>query len=208
MCAIFGSFDKDTLLELYNKNKYRGKFSFSITSLDTKTFDSNTHKYFGEMEQSHLDEHFVEGRYHICHSQAPTGSLMKDESRIHPVELNEYKLLHNGIIVNECNDELKVKYNTDSYFDTYNLARAIHNDGYSVLDDIQGSFACAEIAPNGLNLFRNANSVICTNGFDISSTKLKDFVAIEPNIIYNIDFKDGIVEVDTFNNNYSNFYIV
>jgi len=210
MCAIFGSFEKQTLMDLYNKNKYRGNFSFSITSIDTKTLKSSTNKFFGEMDEKQLDNCFVEGRYHICHTQAPTNVRVNDFNRIHPVQIDDYKLLHNGIIVSDYNIKLKEKYNTGCDFDTFNLAAAIKTDGYSVLNDMQGSFACVEITEHNYpRIFRNENSILCTDGVNISSAKLKGYTPIIPNQVYKIDFNngvDGIEIIESFNNKYTNFY--
>jgi len=209
MCAIFGSFDKSVLMDLYNRNKYRGKFSFSITSINDK-YESVTNKHFGEMTEQHLDDYFVDGNYHICHTQAPTGSQIRDIERIHPVTIKNTKLFHNGIIVKTQVDEIRERYNIKSTFDTLSLATMIVNNDLSILDDIQGSFACVLIEDGvSMKVFRNANSIIHMNDdFDISSTKLKNYVAFKPNVVYNMDIhKKVIKESCLFDNKHNNFYV-
>ena len=106
MCAIFGSFNRDTFIDLAELNSYRGQHSYSISLYDT----INQQLTVIRKEQGKFDCDGIEpdGKYLVGHIQAPT-TAAKDMANIHPSYFDSSEradwyttgqsfLWHNGII--------------------------------------------------------------------------------------------------------------
>jgi glucosamine 6-phosphate synthetase-like amidotransferase/phosphosugar isomerase protein len=190
MCAIFGSFNKDKFVELMELNSYRGSFSYSYTVIHND-FTSKTFKDFGTMDKNMLSGKSQNG-YMLGHVQAPTGGLIKNYSRIHPAEKNEYLLWHNGIIKGKYLTKMQEELNSTNEWDTKLLLDTIVPDAFmpTTLNDVDGAFSCVLMKQDAyLMLFRNSTSPLFMNdALDISSTKFQYSSKTDKNVVYNVDF--------------------
>lgn len=191
MCAIFGSFDKDTFYELMRANSYRGSHSYSISYYDGKQVDV-VEKGFGEMPVKDLDDSY----YYIGHVQAPTTDS-KDIDSIHPAKDKGDLLWHNGIIkdyqIRKWQDEWHKEWRWDTKWLLYLLNTG---DTERVLSEADGSFAClwyGKYNPT-LYLFRNDNCPMHIRGHEFSSTKYEGFEPIESEQFYQFSIESGWVE--------------
>lgn len=190
MCAIFGSDNYETFLELARLNAYRGGHSFSVSSM--KDGRLTVHKKdFGPFPILDLPE----ADLYIGHVQAPTTEA-RDESSIHPAICCDSMLWHNGIIKEKQVKEWQEATGSDVAWDTQWMAFHLDKDGWDSLSEMDGSFACLwyNWYKGGLYLFRNENSpmFLSEDGLTFSSTKFENSVAIEDGKIYN--FVDGFEE--------------
>ena len=191
MCSIIGSFNKNTFVDLVKINQHRGSFSFSISTI----IDNNIllSKNFGIINTDILDT--ISSGYILGHIQAPTGGSVKDFNRVHPAELNNSKLWHNGIItprgIKFCQDEL----NTTETFDTKLLLMMLDKYGFDILSKIEGLFACVYYNNSKFYVFRTKHGklYIDTN-LSISSEYFNNSKCINYDTIYNIDFNLNIIK--------------
>lgn len=183
MCAIVGSFNKDTFLELIDINSKRGSFSYSFTLIDNDYKIHYAVKEFGEFNKE-LVKHHRDGMYMIAHIQAPTGGLVKDYKRIHPAHDSKSHLWHNGILKDVYIKELQDKFNTDISWDTELLLMNRDN-----LDEVNGTFSCLELSENKfMKLYRNSDSpMFMDDDLSISSTKFYGSKSTDFNTIYEMD---------------------
>lgn len=202
MCAIVGSFNTEKLQELVKLNLYRGSHSYSFSLYDTYLQRLTIIKRnIGEID---LDEINVPSRhYGIVHVQAPTTSA-RDLDSVHParaefissftVDKNtkheEYKeaLWHNGILKEDTIVKLQQRYGRISW-DTLLLLTELSVNGWSALDNIDGTFSCFYYNNGGCYLFRNEISpMFIDNELNISSTKFSNSQATEPNKVLKLEF--------------------
>ena len=188
MCAIVGSFNRDKFEELIELNTYRGNHSYSFAEYDIKNRKfNNLVRDFGYFDFSVLDG-IEEGNYLIGHVQAPTTDS-KDKDSIHPSELNETFLWHNGIIKEDCVRELQTNLGNYNKWDTNLLHQWIIND--KDLSEIDGTFSCLYANNNSLFLFRNEISpMFIDKDFNLSSTKFVGSKATEPNELLIVDLNN------------------
>ena len=116
MCSIIGSYDIEMVKDLAKLNEYRGQHSHSFfVLLNNKVVYS--HKDYGELNiADHLHKVDNDQNYYIVHQQAPTSLQVEDA--IHPAQLGDHYLWHNGIIKNKCIKELQSIYRTSTDWDT------------------------------------------------------------------------------------------
>lgn len=206
MCSISGSFDLDKLQELYELNAYRGVVSSSISAFIIKNSDTkliSCTKIQGKITQDNwarvrdLETELLsetetnEDRiiYFLCHSQAPTTSSELSES-IHPAISRDwqFRLWHNGILKTKTIDTLNTKYGTEHTWDTALLNKAIYHDGWEILNEIDGSFACVFHDASDIYVFRNEISpLFIDNELNISSTKFDRCSSLLPNRVFCLD---------------------
>jgi len=191
MCAIFGSFSKEKLLELAKLNSARGNFSYSITSINKTTRSViESVKGFGEFRP-----HFKnEGAYYICHIQAPTSATTKEFRRIHPSRIyqdpdgNTY-LWHNGVLKYEWYTK-SCHYDSDLSWDTDVLHKEILLS-YKNIENVDGQFSCAYLDKSGLFLFRNSEApMFVDDEMNVSSTQFEGSHATLPGHAYEFNFED------------------
>ena len=216
MCAIVGSFDPQTIIELVRVNSYRGNFSWSITGINESHFIIDKQKGFGEFPEDLFleltEKHKSKDLYWLCHVQAPTGGMVEDVSRIHPARRcdrnsyaeNEVYLWHNGVIKTKWMDTQPgaSKFDTQLMVDKIVKNDQQGKDLSKALYDIDGSFACALLWESCfIRIFRNTASPMFVNGTDISSVKYKEMEKIESGVIYdlNVDCRE-ITVVEEFDN--------
>lgn len=200
MCSIVGSFNKETIKKLIKENTYRGNFSFSITSVNPETYQSTTHREFGDFDEGLLDSIFKEGLYYLCHTQAPTGGLERDLTRVHPIKMDGHKLLHNGIIKQKWVNKQKKIFGNDDNFDTrqllYHISKYLDDEIEltKALKGVDGSFACALINENkSIKIFSNDSSVIHFNGTDLSSHEVDGFTKLTPYKVFDLDLRNKTI---------------
>lgn len=200
MCAIVGSFDPQKILELIDHNSYRGNFSWSFTGIDSNQLVQVSKKGFGEFN-TELFLQLSEGKdlYWVCHVQAPTGGLVNETDRIHPVTLGYQRLWHNGVIKMKWIEQAALKSGNVDLFDTLQMAYQIKREPLEkALEDIDGSFACVlHTFGESLKIFKNTASPLFCYGTDISSVKVGNMEKIESGVIYNIDIENREVVVDS-----------
>jgi len=186
MCGISASFDLNTLDEMIDANFFRGNFSFSLLVYDVSIKQIvGLHKGFHDHRKELISFYkYVNNPnlYYISHGQAPTNGLIKDFNRVHPASINEYYLYHNGLLKNVHNR-----------WDTLLLLELLleAEENHSILDNIEGSFACILICPYIVRVFRNKNSIIYYDkNLNFSSVNYDNWMDELPaNKMFNIDFK-------------------
>lgn len=192
MCSIMASFSAEKLKELVDINQFRGNFSFSYTEVDEKNRPVVQVKSFGEFNKDIISPN----NYKIAHVQAPTGGLVKDEARIHPVEDNGSMLWHNGLIVPRGIKYLQELLGTDETFDTRLLHRAILVHGFDILNDIEGLFSCLLIRNGNIFIFRTKHGKLYVDeDMNISSERFDGSKCINSDTIYNIDVSEKDITV-------------
>ena len=186
MCAIVGSFDRDKFEELIELNTYRGNHSFSLAEYDINNAKINLiEQSFGYFDYSLLDN-ITTGNYIIGHVQAPTTDS-KDKESIHPSIIDNTYLWHNGIIKENCIEEIQTVLSSKIKWDTKLLHKYILED--KNLSNIDGTFSCLYSNGSGLYLFRNEISpMFIDNKFNISSTKFEESTSTHANNLFIIDF--------------------
>jgi len=193
MCAIIGSFNKTKLKELHQLNAYRGELSYSLSTF--RTFNNNTDLQVLMQDRCKMSEGLIdsipstEGDYFIGHTQAPT----TDSLDIHPaVGVQGGMLWHNGII--------KQSTIPKGSWDTSILLNKIQTYGWSILSQIDGTFACIMYSCK-LFVFRNEISpLFIDKELNISSTKFENSEPLKPNTVFEIDLINRtLVEIASFN---------
>ena len=102
MCAIIGSFNLKTLVDLIDLNKNRGVFSHSYTWVDPHKGVQLIQKKLGiPNKEEILKTTAPQGTYFLMHLQAPTGGALATETltTIHPAEYEGNFLYHNGLLL-------------------------------------------------------------------------------------------------------------
>ena len=195
MCSIFGSYDVNEFNELALLNSYRGHHSFSTAMYDGESLDI-IDKSLGEFELS-------ESRYgslHVGHVQAPT-TTEKTIASVHPSELEETLLWHNGIIKEE---QLR-KWNYHSNWDTACLHKHIVGN-MSKLSDVDGSFACVYFQKGNLYMWRNDNCPMFVKGASFSSVKFKNAERVDANVVYKLSNNKWVETENSFETKKSFFW--
>jgi hypothetical protein len=189
MCAIIGSFSKTRLGDLYELNSYRGKLTYSLCSItkDTGIIDRLIRQK-GELTPATLYYAGEPEAYTLGHTQAPT----TEASGIHPAEIRNDLLWHNGIV--------KQSGLEPGAWDTEWLLNGILEGGWDFLTTVNGSFACVAYISGSFFIFRNEIAPLFMNHeFDISSTPTDGFGSLPPNTVFHLDFvKKEIISVATF----------
>jgi asparagine synthetase B (glutamine-hydrolysing) len=192
MCSIIGSFDKKTLKKLVKLNQFRGSFSHSLTIYNTTTGTIKSQiKNFGEFPVKLLDMITLEkDDYIIGHVQAPTGGMVLDKDRIHPVELGNSQLWHNGLLTSRGITHLQKELLTDETFDTKLLHTSLKVIGLKALNDIEGMFASVYVANNEMFIFRSKHAKLYIDkDMNISSESFVG-VNIPADTVYAVDLKE------------------
>lgn len=179
MCSIVGSFDRQTIVDLCELNAYRGQYSHSVSYYDTinNKFTSIS-RDFGPVNYNGID--IPDNHYCVVHMQAPTTDA-KDTQNIHPAQIGNQLLWHNGIIKFKEVEKLKENYALNSDWDTYILLYHMIENGIPELD---GTFSCLFYDDYRMYLFRNEISpMFYDDEMNISSTKFNNSSPTEPNQI-------------------------
>jgi hypothetical protein len=146
----------------------------------------------------------------LGHVQAPTNGLVKNFSRIHPAEKEDFKLWHNGIIKGKCIAEMQESLNSTDEWDTRLLLETVVTDTFvpTKLDNVDGAFSCVLLKENAyLMLFRNSTSPLFINdALDISSTKFTASTKTDANTVYHVDLTNRKLNEFTKFNNINNPY--
>lgn len=184
MCAIVGSFDKETLLKLIKLNSYRGSHSYSFSTIAPDGKLTVHVKNFGNINP---DDITIEpGHYAIVHVQAPTTEA-RSTSNIHPAQEQQSALWHNGIIKAIHVKKMQATFGNDTDWDTQLLLRAVSLFAGN-LNDVDGSFSCLMVSNNQPYLFRNEISpMFYDKDMNISSTKFDSSNATPPNQVLHMD---------------------
>jgi len=204
MCSIIASFNKETFEDLVDKNQHRGNFSFSYTEVNGTDVVEQI-KAYGEFAKDLVSKEY----YKIGHVQAPTGGMVVDESRIHPVIIGDSMLWHNGLITPKGIKFLQEKLETTEQFDTKLLIGAIQKYGFSILDHIEGLFSCLYIEDNEVYIFRTKHGKLYIDeSMNISSERFVGSKCIGYNRIYKLDLnKKHIIPKQPFITKRFNFVI-
>jgi glutamine phosphoribosylpyrophosphate amidotransferase len=130
--------------------------------------------------------------YGIIHVQAPTDV----SSATHPALLEDYGLIHNGIL----KPHYMKKYDYQTTWDTewllnHMLARGIEYQHFtSILDKVDGAFSCVLLKQRQyIWLFRNSIAPMYRNELDISSAKIDGFEETKYDTVYRLDISEGYV---------------
>lgn len=201
MCAISGSFDKESIKELYKLNSYRGELSYSVATFsphNNKTDLMILMQDSGKLPETLIDNLDVkENHYIVCHSQAPT----TDSDNIHPAVYGNALLWHNGII--------KQKSMKPGTWDTAWLLDNIVNYGWSALSRVDGTFACVMFWGESLYVFRNEISPLFIDKYlNISSTKKEGYESIAPNIVHKMNLEGMYLTSEAYFSTFENPYYI
>lgn len=202
LCSIIGSFSKDKIRELVKLNQHRGNFSFSV-------YSDMFWKNFGEFDETYLNE-VKDGNYIFVHLQAPTGGLVKETSRIHPIVFNNNLLWHNGIITESGIEFLQEQTNSKETFDTYLLVKALAIYDSSILSEIEGLFSCVwKNANDEYFVFRSKHGKLYVDDeLSISSERFENSKCINSDTVYKIDWEQKrLVTIGWFKTKSFNFII-
>jgi asparagine synthetase B (glutamine-hydrolysing) len=197
MCAIVGSFKKETIRELFALNAYRGQLSYSLCGMSKDIQLIGLQRGEGQLPIGFIDE-FIQSEYYIGHSQAPT----TDTKNIHPAQIGQDMLWHNGIV--------KQKNISSGVWDTEWILQGINTKGFDFLSDVDGSFACILYKNNVLYVFRNEISpLFVDDNLNISSTKFQESRSLEANTVYKIDLeKLQLIPIATFKTKVNPFFFL
>ena len=208
MCALSGSFKPAKAKELYNLNSYRGTISSSLSIFSQDAVLQNQTKFHGEIDSNEFDDMQQDGNWILTHSQAPT-SAEEDIHTIHPAVYKEYMVWHNGIIKKDSMDAWNQRLGTNYKWDTALLAHIIYEEGYEVLSEVDGSFACVLYAQDqGLYVFRNIIAPLFIDiHMNLSSTKFGKASLIEPHVVHKLklnkkELTTTSIRFTTFDNPY------
>jgi hypothetical protein len=196
MCGICGSNDYAQFTELMHENIKRGSFSCSLTAIDVRSYRIiDQIKTFDTEKLGNLLSKLKTGSgiYYIGHTQAPTGGLIRNKSRIHPSRIvletpstiTDTSLWHNGVLT-----EAFMKENAwdPKMWDTELIHTIIFNDGIKALSDVKGSFACVYLrSTSSLKVFRNPQAPIFWSANAFSSLPFKGSAPLGSNCVYSID---------------------
>jgi len=182
MCSIIGSGSVNKIKELAALNAYRGQHSHSIYVFEYYTNDIlYSHRAMGALD---IDAHQLPDGYIVVHQQAPTTDS-KDENSIHPAQVGNQLLWHNGIIKAEEVKRLQQKYESTMTWDTKLMLQGLVNDDAESLKDIDGSFSCFWYDGTNCFLFRNEISpMFIDDEGNISSTKFDQSRPVDPNTVW------------------------
>lgn len=200
MCALFGSPDIKTFIELAELNSYRGNHSYSVAITDFERVRLIV-KSLGEFQMPDISN----ADFYIGHTQAPTTEA-KSITSVHPSEINGTFLWHNGIIKDHQVKKWQEKLNSSEPWDTKLLHQLLsQSNATEILSEADGSFACVWYNGEGIYLFRNANCPLFTDGISYSSTQFENSEAIEENTFYLLNWKK-IEKTDTMFKTNNTFY--
>lgn len=202
MCSIIGSFSKEKIVELVKLNLYRGQHSYSYTYYNPEDNTIQVNRGLGEIPLEDID--IPTGHYCIAHMQAPTTDN-KDINSVHPAQIGNSFLWHNGIIkanwIEKRKNHIEVSEHPNRYnsWDTYLILRQYVENGH--LNDIDGTFSCVYYSSmEGLQLFRNLISpMFIDDQHNISSTKFENSQSLPANIVWTFNPGEGIMRDGIFN---------
>lgn len=197
MCAIFGSFDHQTLKQLRDLNAYRGEISGSLASLSIDY--AVVTRFRGKIPDELFEFPMIPDTYSLGHVQAPTTEAEDIES-IHPAQsvdlfMNRNLMLwHNGIIKQAEIERLNKKLGTNYKWDTALLLALFREYGFDAFSEVVGSFSCvlsicnAIPSHNTVYVFRNEISpLFVDNNLNISSTKFEGSYPTDAGVVYTMD---------------------
>jgi asparagine synthetase B (glutamine-hydrolysing) len=182
MCSIIGSHNKGRIRELAELNAYRGQHSHSVYVFSKYTNQLlYNHKGLGPLN---IDDHDLPEGYIICHQQAPTTDN-KDLSSVHPAQIGDELLWHNGIIKAHEIKRLQNYLESNISWDTKLLLQYLVNEDTEALHCIDGTFSCVWYDGFNLMLFRNDISPMFIDMYaNISSTKFDGSKSVSPNKVW------------------------
>lgn len=184
MCSIIASYSRDKFQELIDLNQFRGNFSYSYTEFENNRIQEQI-KNFGEFNLGDLGYNYS---YKIGHVQAPTGGMIKDTNRIHPVNTENIMLWHNGLLTPRGIKFLQNKLGVDETFDTFLLTLAIEKFDFEILNEIEGLFSCLMIKSGKIYVFRTKHGKLyIDNDMNISSERFENSKCIDADTVYELD---------------------
>lgn len=198
MCAIFGSRDLDTFLQLAELNLYRGSHSYSVAAFNIEEGRIEfAHKQFGEFYYGHLPESTALGKHFLIgHVQAPTTEATLQEN-IHPCEYHGTYLWHNGIIKASFCEQMRTNMGVNHQWDTRLLHEWIVKD--QNLSAVDGTFSCLLYQYQALFLLRNEISPMYVDDkLNISSTRFENSVQTQPGQILRFNFESNKLEQEPY----------
>ena len=183
MCSIIVSTNAEKTKELIDLNQHRGSFSFSSTEFDDKIRPDSQVKGFGEYAGPVTDQ------LQVCHVQAPTGGMIQDANRIHPTQIRDTMLWHNGLITPRGIRYLQEKLQSDETFDTKLLHQALDQFGFEILSEIEGLFSCVYYNKE-LFMFRTRHGKLYTHNGDVSSERFENSRCINADTVYRLNLEE------------------
>ena len=188
-------------MELGFLNKERGSHSYSIFryDVDNKQIIS-LERGFGEVSWETLSEFDSNWKplqksnvYTIVHQQAPT-TINTGFSAIHPAQIKNQLLWHNGILkeanINKLQQIYRYSHQVTSW-DTKLILKSLYYTGFKGLEEFDGSFACVYFDNKDFYLFRNSIApLFMDDDLNISSVEFPNSRSITANEIYTVDLQN------------------
>lgn len=201
MCSIVCTKDVTKLPKFVEENLYRGQSNYSLSEYNY-SIDSLIVK-FRKSGAVNLNDYKIKESnnkniYYISHTQSPTGKA----SLTHPAynrHHNSY-LWHNGMILDHCMKDLIKKYYPEENYnwDTKLFVDLLSTQGFNILSQIDGSFACVLRCNSCMYIFRTTSAPLYINDvLDISSTKFDGSKEVTPGIVYRLNLYESKLEVIT-----------
>ena len=185
MCSITASFDTDKLVELAKMNEYRGTHSHSICYVRPGRMNVIQELKRGLGPLPYHEINIPEGMYGIVHQQAPTTDS-KDETSIHPAQIANRLLWHNGIVKDGEVKRLNEFHMTNYSWDTMLILRQLIDYGHP--DNIDGTFSCVYFDDERILVIRNEISpLFIDDDLNISSTKFAGSESLPANEMFELD---------------------
>ena len=203
MCSIFGSFNKNRVIELAELNQFKGTFSYSLTQ------DDRSHKAFGKFDNDIVNDIVQTDNYVIGHVQAPTGGMVKDDNRIHPTSIGKSLLWHNGLLTKRGIKYLQDYLDTTEEFDTKLLHEYFVRYNFTFLEKIEGLLTCIFKHGSDFYVFRTKHGKLYVNDeLELSSERFEGSKCINYDTIYKMNFAEKRLQpVSYFKTNRYNFII-
>ena len=186
MCSIIGGYDANEVKMLASLNAYRGQHSHSMAVVNDGA-PMSLKRGLGALPAEEIDT--LPKGFIICHQQAPTTDA-RDVSSIHPAAFMSCLLWHNGIIKDKQIKQWQNQYGDPQPWDTAWLVKLIAENGFDILSEVDGTFACVYNNGDHTYMFRNANSPLFRRGATISSTKFEGSSPIKPGQVYMLENGD------------------
>jgi len=199
MCSIVGSFNTERVIELAKLNEYRGTHSHSICYIHRYTMEiTHLQRSLGPLDYLEID--VPPDNYCIVHQQAPTTDN-KDLSNIHPAQINNKLLWHNGIVKDREIKRLQDYLECSSTWDTKLILRQLVD--YDTPENIDGTFSCVYVDDYYIIVFRNEISPLYYDSdLTISSTKFDNSISLPPNKMFYLQTSlcdESLITIREFN---------
>lgn len=189
MCSIVAGFDTEKVKELCKLNEYRGTMNHSIFYIQRYSMDvCSLERGIGPLDIDSIN--IPEDHYCIIHQQAPTGGDNSVSMNIHPAQIGDRLLWHNGIVKEDCIAQMQAELECTSTWDTKLILRQLID--FDTPQGIDGTFSCIYYDTGTIIIFRNEISpLFYDKDMNFSSTKFEGSEPVPPNMMWYLETSLG-----------------